>query len=85
MWTPSVAVRLSWNAVRLPLLAVLVLIEPAVRIVCSLALLLGVVVSIAFEFSAVGPRFPLLGMLALSLGFGVVLFAFYGLLAVVSR
>lgn len=85
MWTPSVAARLCWNAVRLPLLAVLVLIEPAVRIVCSVALLLGVVASIAFEFSAVGPRFPFLGMLSVSLGFGLVLFAYYGLLALVSR
>jgi len=83
--TLSTAMRMCWSAVRLPVLGVLVLLEPAVRIVCSLALVLGVSTSIVFEISAVGPSFPFLGMVALSLGFGLFLCAYYGLLALLSR
>ena len=79
------AAHLAWRAVRLPLVAVLTLLEPVVRFVFSLAMVLGFVAAIVFELSAAGPRFPFLQMLALSLGFGVALFAYYGLLSLISR
>lgn len=77
--------KVIWNAARLPLLGVLALLEPVVRFVCSLVMVLGVITSIVFEVSAAGPRFPFLWMLALSIGFGVVLFLYYGLIALLSR
>ena len=77
--------RATWQAVRLSLHAVLTLLEPVVRAVFSLAMLLGIIAAIVFELSAVGPRFPFLEMLALSLGFGAALFVYYGLLSLVSR
>ncbi len=77
--------RLIWNAVRLPLLGILVLLEPVVRFLCSLVMVVGVITSVLFEISAAGPRFPFLWMLALSLGFGVVLFLYDGLIALLSR
>lgn len=79
------AARLLWNAARIPVLAILLLLEPAVRFICSLALVLGFFASVMFEISAAGPRFPFLWMLALSLGSGVVLFLYYGLIALLSR
>jgi hypothetical protein len=79
------AVRLMWRAGRLPLLGVLTLIEPVIRAVFSLAMVLGIFAAIVFEFSAAGPRFPFLGVLALSLGFGLALVAYYGLMSLVSR
>ncbi len=82
---PAAAARLMWQIARLPLLAIFTLLEPMVRWICSAALLLGVFTSVVFEFSAAGARFPFLGMLALSLGFGLALFAYYGLLALISR
>jgi hypothetical protein len=82
---PSSAARSIWKAMRLPLVGILTLLEPAVRYVCSFAMVLGIIASVAFEISAVGPRFPFLGMLALSFGFGVVLFLYYGLSALLSR
>lgn len=79
------AARLLWNAARMPVLAILLLLEPAVRLICSLALVLGVFASVMFEISAAGSRFPFLWMLALSLGSGVALILYYGLIAFLSR
>ena len=77
--------RIVWHLVRLPLLALLTLLEPAVRAVFSLAMVLGVLAATVFELSAAGPRFEFLQMFAGSLGFGVALLLYYGLLALVSR
>lgn len=79
------AAHLAWRAVRLPLVAMLTLLEPVVRAVFSFAMVLGIIAAIVFELSAVGPRFPFLEMLALSLGFGAALFLYYGLISLVSR
>lgn len=68
-----------------PILALLMLLEPIVRWICSTALVLGVLVCVIFELSAVGPRFPFLAGLGISLGFGALLVAYYGLIAVLTR
>jgi hypothetical protein len=81
----SPAVRLCWNAIRVPVLGVLLLFEPAVRIVCSCALVLGILASVVFELSAVGPRFPFLPMLSVSLGFGAALVLYEGLIALFTK
>ena len=85
MNTQSATARLFWNAIRIPVLGVLLLLEPAVRIVCSCALVLGVFASVVFEISAVGPRFPFLAMLGASLGFGVLLVLYEGLIALFTK
>jgi hypothetical protein len=74
-----------WWAVRVPLLGILTLLEPVVRVVFGLAMVLGIFAAVMLELSAAGPRFPFLGMLAVSLCFGAALFAYYGLLALLSR
>lgn len=79
------AARFMWRAGRRPLLAVLTLIEPVIRAVFSIAMMLGIVAATVFEYSAVGPRFPFLGVFAMSLGFGLALVAYYGLMSLVSR
>lgn len=81
----TAAARATWQATRLSLHAVLTLLEPVIRAFSSLAMLLGIIAAIVFELSAMGPRFPFLEMLALSLGFGAALFLYYGLLSLVSR
>lgn len=75
------AVQVLWNGVRLPFAGILLLLEPVVQWICGLGMVLGVFVSIVFEISAVGPRFPFLKALAVSLSFGVILFLYYGLLS----
>ena len=74
-------IRVLWNAVRLPVAATLLLLEPVVAFVCGAGLVLGVLACILFEISAAGPRFPFVKALGISLGFGVILFLYYGLLS----
>jgi hypothetical protein len=75
-------VQLLWNGVRLPIAAVLLALEPIVGFICGGGLVLGVLASILFEFSAVGPRFPFARAMIISLSFGVVLFLYYGLVSI---
>jgi hypothetical protein len=77
----ATAVRVLWNAVRLPIAAILLALEPIVGFICGAGLVLGVLAAIIFEFSAVGPRFPFLKVSGISLAFGVILFLYYGLLS----
>lgn len=81
----AAAVRFSRHFVRPPLQALLIVVEPVVRWILSLALVLGVLAALVFEVSAVGAQFSLLQLIAGSLGFGVVLVLYCGLLASVSR
>ena len=77
--------RLAWRAGRLPLLALLVLLEPVVRGVLSFAMVLVIIAAIVFELSAVGPGFSFLGALVAAVGLGLVLFGYYGVLTLLSR
>jgi hypothetical protein len=74
-------VQLLWNGVRLPVAAVLLALEPIVGFICGAGLVLGVLASILFEISAVGPRFPFVKALCISLSFGVILFLYYAALS----
>ncbi len=81
----AAAVGMLWQTVRLPLLALLTLLEPVVRWMLTLAMMLGIFAAVAFELSAAGPQFPFLGVLALSFACAVMLLAYYALLALLSR
>jgi hypothetical protein len=74
-------VQLLWNGVRLPVAAGLLALEPLVGFICGAGLVLGVLASILFEMSAVGPRFPFVKALCTSLSFGVILFLYYAALS----
>ena len=74
-------VRVVWNGVRLAVAATLLALEPVVGFVCGAGLVFGILVSVLFEMSAVGPRFPFAKVLGISLSFGVILFLYYGLLS----
>jgi hypothetical protein len=66
--------RFSWQAIRLPLLAITKIVEPLARIVLSTVALLGILVSLVLEFSSAAPRFPFWLVLGMSLGCGVLVF-----------
>jgi len=78
----SSAVRELWKAIRLPIAAVVLLLEPIVGFICGLGLMLGVLTSILFEMSAVGPKFPFVKVIGISFAFGVILFLYYGLASI---
>ena len=79
----AVAAAVVWHAVRLPVLMLLVLLEPAVRVVCAGLALLGVLATIFFKL--VGPpNFPWFTMLAISLGFALLLVLYYAVIRLLS-
>jgi len=63
--------RMTWKVVSFPAIAGLLLLKPAVDFVCGFMMIGGVLAAIAFELSAVGPRFPFLQVAGLALAFGV--------------
>lgn len=77
--------RVLWNVIRVPIVAVLLLLEPVVSFVCSLGLVLGIFTCIVFELSAVDPKFPLGKMLVFSFGCVVVLFLYEAVLSLFVR
>jgi hypothetical protein len=71
--------------VRLPIVALLLLLEPVVNVVCGAVAVLGLLAAVAFELSAVGPRFPFLQVTAISLAFGVLLILYHSAIALLVR
>ncbi len=71
--------------VRFPIVALLLLLEPVVNVVCAAVVILGMLVAVAFEVSAVGPRFPFLQVSAISLAFGVLLILYHSAIALLVR
>jgi hypothetical protein len=74
---------LLWQATRLPLLALLQAIAPAVRPALRTLGLLGVLMSFFFKFLRL-PHFPFLGMLAISVSFMLALMAYDAAVRVLS-
>ena len=71
--------------VRLPIVAVLLLLEPVVNVVCGAGAVLGALAALAFEVSAVGPRFPFLQVAAISLFLGMLLILYHSAIALLVR
>lgn len=72
-----------WRLARLPAVVVLVILEPIVAFACSTLALLGVLTTLFFVLLRV-PHFPAVTMLALSIGFALVLVLYEGLIRVLS-
>jgi hypothetical protein len=80
---PALSVRWLWRAACLPVLMVLVILEPLVTFVLAALALLGLLTTLFFYL--VGPpEFPLWTMLALSLGFAIALLPYYALIRLLS-
>jgi len=80
---PLTIVRRLWRAACLPVLMVLVILEPLVTFVLAGLALLGVLTTLFFYF--VGPpEFPVWTMLALSLGFAIALVPYHALIRLLS-
>ncbi len=71
--------------VRVPAVALLLLLEPVVNVVCGGMTVLGMLGAVAFELSATGPRFPFLQVAAISLSFGVLLILYHSAIALLVR
>jgi hypothetical protein len=74
----------TWRLVRLPIVTLLVILEPVVSLVFGGLALLGVLVTL-FSSLIRAPHFPTWTMLALSVGFGVAVRLYRGLILILAR
>jgi hypothetical protein len=71
---------LIWRLIRLPILTFLVIIQPVVGLLFGGLALLGILTSFFFRLSGAAPHFPFLMMLAISVGFGLVVIGYEALI-----
>jgi hypothetical protein len=80
---PALSVRWLWRAAFMPVLILLVILEPLVTFAFPALALLGLLTTLFFYL--VGPPdFSLWTMLALSLGFAIALLPYYALIRLLS-
>jgi len=75
---------LTWQAVRVPVLALLVIIEPIVSTVLAAAALLGTFTALFWKLASDRPNFPFFGVLALSVGCFLLLTLYHGAIRLLS-
>ena len=76
-------IRWLWHVVRLPIVILLVILEPVVALVCGALALLGVLTTLFFKLIA-APHFPTWTMLTISVSFGLALVLYEGAIVVLS-
>ena len=76
-------IRTLWHVVRLPIVMLLVILEPVVALVCGALALLGVLTTAFFKLIA-APHFPTWTMLIISISFGLALVLYEGAIVVLS-
>jgi hypothetical protein len=81
----AAALRLAWHSVRLPTLAVLVLLEPFVSVALSALTVLGIFFALFFRFLVRLPHFPFWTMLGISVGCATLLLVYYGIIRILTN
>ena len=76
--------RWVWWLLRLPVVTLLVILEPVITLVFGGLALLGVLVTIFYNLIRL-PHFPTWTMLSLSVGFGMVVRLYRGLIQLLAR
>ena len=74
----------SWRIVRIPLVTLLVILEPVVSLLFGGLALLGVLITLFYTFIKL-PNFPTWTMLTVSVAFGLVVTLYRALIALLSR
>lgn len=74
-----------WQVVRLPVLAVLIVLEPFISLILTAFGFLGIVIALILKFSGDLPHFPFWLMMAFSVGALLLLMAYHALIGVFSR
>lgn len=75
---------LLWQAIRLPALAFLIIVEPIVRLVLAGGALLLVLTAFFYRLCTRVPHFPFWGMLGIAIASMLLLALYYALLRVLS-
>lgn len=79
------ALWILWQVVRLPVLAVLLVLEPFVSLILTAFGFLGIVVALILRFSGDLPHFPFWLMMAFAIGAILLLMAYNLLIRLFSR
>lgn len=74
-----------WQVVRLPVLAMLLVLEPFVSLILTAFGFIGIVVTFILKFSGDLPHFPFWLMMAFSIGAILILMAYHALIGLFSR
>ena len=74
-----------WQIVRLPVLAVLLVLEPFVSLILTAVGFLGIVVAVILKFSGDLPHFPFWEMVGFSVGALLLLMTYHVLIGILSR
>jgi len=75
---------LAWQAIRVPVLALLMILEPIVSTLLVAAALLGTVTALFWKLAANRPDFPFFGVLALSVGCFLLATLYHGAIRLLS-
>lgn len=75
---------LIWQAIRIPVLALLTILEPLVSTILVAAALLGTLTGFFWKLASNRPDFPFLGVLALSVGCFLLLTLYHGAIRLLS-
>ena len=75
---------LTWQAIRVPVLALLMILEPIVSTVLVAAALLGTLTAIFWKLASTRADFPFFGVLALSVGCFLLLALYHGAIRLLS-
>ena len=73
-----------WQVVRLPVLAVLIVLEPLISLILTAFGFLGIMVALILKFSGDLPYFPFWTMIAFSIGAILLLMAYHALISLLS-
>ncbi len=79
------ALRVTWHAIRLPSLTLLVLVEPLICRTLSLLAILGVLTALFGEFVSKPPHFQFWIVLGISVGVGMLQIPYYLLIRLFSK
>jgi hypothetical protein len=77
--------RAVWSIVRIPILVFLIVLEPIVSFLLVGLSLLGIFMAFFWKWTSADPRLPFWAMLGISIGLGVTLFLYEGLINFFSR
>ena len=76
---------LAWQLLRLPILGLLLVLEPVVRFVLSWLALSGFLTAFVIEFSRDASRFPFWGMIVFSGGCATALIVYHAVVRLLSQ
>ena len=81
----AISGRILWNLFRLPVLAVLLALEPLISTALTVVGVLGIAAALILKLSGDLPGMPFWGMIAVSVGMLLLLTTYHALLTILAQ